>query len=167
VISGNNVNNNSGNGISLSYSINNTISGNTADNHGSRGISIRHSDENMITGNTANNNGVVGMRLSDSNENTISENNITNNGELGILLLESNNNLIIGNNLRYNKIPIDERDCFGNIYRNNIMDGNVYTPILDPIIIGLIFLITAFLAAVVFFMYKKKVKNKKIQEEKR
>ncbi|MHA2009722.1 MAG: right-handed parallel beta-helix repeat-containing protein [Candidatus Hodarchaeales archaeon] len=166
MISGNSVNNNSGTGIALSYSINNTISGNTADNHGSTGISIRHSNETTISENTANNN-FFGIRLSDSNENMISKNNITNNVEIGIYLLESDNNRIIGNNLRYNKINIDENNCFGNIYRDNIVDRNPYSFILDPIIIGIIFSISVFLGAVVFFMYKKKVKNRAIQEEKR
>jgi parallel beta-helix repeat protein len=108
------------------------------------------------------------MQISESNENTIFHNIITNNVEIGIYLWKNNNNLITDNNLKYNKNTIKESNCFGNIYQNNIMDKNPYSLNFGPpITIGIICLITVYLISVVFSMYEKKVKNKKILDEKR
>ena len=184
MISGNTANNNNrSSGISILECDNTMISGNTANNNDrGSGIRVYECDNTFISENSANNNeqGIVlylingntishnnityntqyGIQLVDSDGNTISHNNITYNGQYGLYLYESNNNLIIGNNLLFNEIPINERNCAGNNYQNNIIDESPFFPIfiVVPIFIGIIFLITT-----VVFIYKKRVTNKKQQ----
>ena len=156
-ISGNNVSYSYFSGIYLSDCNNTLISGNTANYiRLGDGIIVDMSNDTMISHNNITYNAHSGMALSNSNENTISHNNITYNALYGMILYESNNNLILGNNLLYNGDPINERNCAGNNYQNNIIDENLVFPVLIvvPIIIGIIFLSIA-----VVFIYKKKVTN--------
>ena len=154
IISGNTANNNEDAGIGLFYCTYAMISGNSAINNGYSGIRLSKSNENTISYNNITYNVLNGIDLYESNENTISHNNITYNALYGMILYESNNNLILGNNLLYNEIPINERNCAGNSYQNNIIDENAVFPVLIvvPIIIGIIFLSIA-----VVFIYKKRV----------
>jgi len=82
-------------GISLSLSKNNTISGNTI-NKNYHGIDLYYSNENIISGNTANYN------------------------ICGIFLDRSNYSIVSGNNLIGNDFCINETDCEGNVFENNI-----------------------------------------------
>ena len=145
-------------GMWLSKSNENTISQNNITYNKRYGMYLEENSNNLIIGNTENNN-YVGMWLSKSNENTVSHNNLSYNSLYGMYLEESNYNLIIGNILLYNnKNPINESNCAGNIYQNNIIDENPVFPIfiVVPIIIGIIVL-----SIVVVFIYKKRVTNKK------
>ena len=96
------------------------------------------------------------MILYQSNVNTISYNNITYNAQYGLNLHESNSNLILGNILLYNEIPINEYNCAGNNYQNNVLDENIVYPIL---ILAPIFIVLIVLSIVVVFIYKKKAIN--------
>jgi parallel beta-helix repeat protein len=93
----NNVSNNYGHGIRLTYSNNNTISGNNLSNNDD-GICLDSSSNNTITCNTASNNDWCGICLSGySSNNTITGNTASNNDWCGIYLYNSSNNNITGN----------------------------------------------------------------------
>ena len=105
IITGNNVSNNNGVGISLSSSSNNnTITGNKVCNNDDDGIYLSFfSNNNTITGNNvSSNNNWDGICLGDSSNNIITGNNVTNNNGEGISLYYSSNNTITGNNANNN-----------------------------------------------------------------
>ena len=103
-ITGNNVSNNSEDGIHLFFSSNNIITGNNASNNNRDGIDLDYSNNNTITGNNVSNNNVKGLELYDScNNNKITGNKVCNNNVKGICLSFScNNNTITGNNVSNN-----------------------------------------------------------------
>ncbi len=98
-VTGNNVDQNSYEGIYLQDSNNNTISGNTANNDASVGIDIQGSCNNTITGNTANDStGGDGITIGTSSDNnTFIGNILCNNNRYGIELSKSNDSNVTGN----------------------------------------------------------------------
>ena len=123
-------NNNKYYGICLDSSNDNTITENTCNNN-SDGIRLySSSNNNTITGNTCNNNNVNGIRLYSSSNNTITGNTCNNNNNNnGIYLYESsNNNTVTGNTCNNNSIGIDlysssDNTVTGNTCNNNNIDG--------------------------------------------
>ncbi|MFX0000846.1 MAG: nitrous oxide reductase family maturation protein NosD, partial [Candidatus Hermodarchaeota archaeon] len=112
-------------GIWLEDSNNNTISGNTVNNNGDEGISLYFNNNyNTISGNTANNNRGAGILLEyDNNNNTISGN-TANNNTIGIGLLFSNNNNISGNTANFNSgAGITVSSCNNSTVSENLIIG--------------------------------------------
>ena len=104
-ISGNNITNNSEDGIWLGGfggSSSNTISGNNITANIGDGIWLSESSSNTISGNTITGNNYRGIRLAWSSNNTISKNNITNNDDDGIILNETFNSTVSGNTVTGN-----------------------------------------------------------------
>jgi len=106
IVSGNNITDNGGYGLSggdgiyLYYSSGNIISeNNMTDNHG--GIEVTSALNNVISGNNIRNNR-HGISLADSSGNIISENDLTRNYYGGIHLAFSLNNVISGNTIERN-----------------------------------------------------------------
>ncbi|NQE53040.1 Cell surface glycoprotein [ANME-1 cluster archaeon GoMg3.2] len=121
-IRSNNVSNNSGSGISLSFSSNNnTITGNNASNN-RKGIYLSSSCSNTITSNTARNN-FVGIYLKESCNNNITGNNVSNNDD-GIDLFFSSNNNVAGNNVRSNEWGIAVFCSSNNTITGNNVSSN-------------------------------------------
>ncbi|MBA2846290.1 parallel beta-helix repeat protein [Methanococcus maripaludis] len=144
-ITGNNATSNV-NGISLKFSLNNTIIGNTIDLNSNSGISLTYSSNyNTITGNnaTSNSNGIylksssntitnntadsnsIGIYLDSSLNNTITGNNATSNSGDGIYLCSSSNyNTITNNTADSNVIGISLTSSSNNSITNNTADLN-------------------------------------------
>jgi len=116
-VSGNTATKNRVHGIHLSSSNNNTVSGNIANNNNFYGILIYSGSDNMISGNTAYNN-VEGISVGNSDNNIISGNTAYNNRD-GIYLWDSDNNNISGNTLIGNNECIVEENCQGNTFSDN------------------------------------------------
>ncbi|MCH8908493.1 MAG: right-handed parallel beta-helix repeat-containing protein, partial [Candidatus Heimdallarchaeota archaeon] len=62
-VSGNDLSDNSGDGLALEFSSNNTITGNTADSNGFTGVFFMNSDDNDIIGNEFSSNGATALQL--------------------------------------------------------------------------------------------------------
>ncbi|MFA5363596.1 MAG: NosD domain-containing protein [Candidatus Bathyarchaeia archaeon] len=149
-ITGCNITNNDGNGISLSKSCNNSVSLNTIANNGKYGIYIDNSEnndifENTITSNfkgieaynSGSNNRFVKNTITQNteygisfnwsqNQNYISENYIAQNGK-GMILKESSSNTIVGNTIKENNgwaLQI-EGGADNIIYHNHFVNNNV------------------------------------------
>ncbi len=120
-ITGNNVSNNSEDGIHLFFSSNNIITGNNLSNN-YYGIYLYSSSNNTITGNNASNNWDNGICLSRSSNNTITGNNVSNNNVKGLELYDScNNNKITGNKVSNNNV---KGICLSFSCNNNTITGN-------------------------------------------
>jgi parallel beta-helix repeat protein len=126
VISGNNIRNNSWDGLLLHYSSSNIISGNNITNNNGCGVWLwTECNGNTVSRNNITNN-FNGLEVSDSsNNNTISTNNITANRGSGIEILISHGNNIHKNNIinnTYQGIEIyssSKNTIFGNNIINN------------------------------------------------
>ncbi len=85
------------NGISLSYSNNNSLSGNTISYNSYSGIQMSSSNNNTVSGNTINHNVYNGILLQSSINNTISENFLSYNGIDIRFFFSSTSNTLSGN----------------------------------------------------------------------
>jgi len=130
-ISGNNITENEwndepgwGDGISLSFSSNNTIVGNRIAANDDNGIVLGHnSNYNHISSNNVTNNR-HGVWLGSSSNNTIFGNTITANNDNGFRLALSSNNYICDNNITHNSYGISlSSSSANNFYHNNLI-GN-------------------------------------------
>ena len=102
IISGNDIENNSGDGICLVLSSNrNNITGNSVQNNTRTGIYCSSSN-NSLDGNNVEGNGYSGVSLHSSCNNTMSNNNITDNHDGIYIWSSSSNNTISGNNVTMN-----------------------------------------------------------------
>ena len=118
-ITGNNVSNNNGVGISLYDSSNNTITGNNVSNNNGVGIGLYYSSNNTITGNNVSNNR-GGITLGSSSNNTITGNN-ANNNDVGIYLWDSRNNTITNNTFVNDGLFVE--DSYQNTVQDNTVNG--------------------------------------------
>lgn len=119
-VAGNNASFNHGHGILLDYSDYNIVTNNTATNNYYNGINVRISaDGNTLSGNMATNNRFSGISVSGVN-NTLIKNTATNNKSCGIKLSDSSTRV----GLRYNNMT-------GNVYNLAIM-GDLATHDVDP-----------------------------------
>jgi len=120
-----NVKLNTGNGIYLYSSTDNTLTGNTAVNNSDDGIVLySSSNNNILTGNTAANNSNYGMVISSSSNNNILTGNTVSNNSNGILLYSSNDNTLTGNTVANNTsgiiLPYSHYNTLtGNTFVNN------------------------------------------------
>ena len=121
-ITGNNVCNNSEDGIYLWFSSNNTITGNNVCNNDDSISLDNSSNNNTITGNNVCNNRHGIDLFFSSNNNTITGNNVCNNNVYGIFLYYSNNNTITGNNVCNNNWD----GIFLSLSSNNTITGNTF-----------------------------------------
>ena len=168
-ISGNTVFNSS-HGIYLAFDIYNKVLGNDVHHNSEDGIFIRGVNC-IISGNNASYNAVNGIFLVgwwswESGANNTISGNIANYNQVGIRLEGTNNNIISGNTLIGNDICILERDCEGNVFKDN--EGCRYPEITEPpleyfSIVLIIFI--PILGVSVFMIYKNGKKFKKPQED--
>jgi parallel beta-helix repeat protein len=125
LISGNDIENNSGDGICLLLSSNgNNITGNSVQNNTRTGIYCSSSNNNL-DGNNVEGNGYNGVSLHSSDNNIISDNNITDNHD-GIYIWSSScNNTISGNNVTVNNYHGVWLDSSSNnsLLRNSVTDN--------------------------------------------
>jgi len=133
-------------GILLTNVSNSQLINNNSTSH-YRGISLSLSKNNTISGNTINNN-YLGIDLHYSNENTISGN-TANYNIYGIFLDRSNYSIVSGNNLIGNDFCINETDCEGNFFENNICR-------MEPQISGYnLFFLFGFITGIIILIRKK------------
>ena len=131
-ISGNNITNNSANGIVYLFSNYNSISGNHITNNGGDGIWFFDVHGSSISGNNITNNR-SGIRLDKSLYNSISGNNVTAN-IVGISICESRNTNICGNNIVNNEYGVWVVVSPTTIYHNNFINNTnqVFTWWMTP-----------------------------------
>ena len=127
MISGNDIENNSGDGIYLLlFSDRNNITGNSVHNNTRTGIYCSSSDNNL-DGNNVEGNGYSGVSIHSSFNNTMSSNNITGNHDGIYIWSSSSNNTICGNNVtmnNYHGIWLDS--SFNNsLLSNSVTDNGV------------------------------------------
>jgi len=112
-------------GISLSNSFGNSIIGNNITENSYNGIYAYQSNNNIIVENNITNNG-SSIHFYQSNDNSISENNITENKLNGIFLDQSYGNVLTENNITNNRSGIYLDFSSNNVLRNNLMVNNKY-----------------------------------------
>ncbi len=154
-------------GIGIISSENNIITGNIINGNGRAGISLVDSHENTISRNTANSNQYGIWLRWDNSYNVVSENVISGNSHHGIFLTDqSNHNSITGNGLSGNGICIEEVNCFGNLYWNNVVCTYIGAPYFEILIYGCI--IVGIIIVVVFLEIKrrKSFKNRTLNPQK-
>ena len=127
MISGNDIENNSGDGIYLLlFSDRNNITGNSVHNNTRTGIYCSSSDNNL-DGNNVEGNGYSGVSIHSSFNNTVSNNNITDNHDGIYIWSSSSDNTICGNNVtmnNYHGIWLDS--SFNNsLLSNSVTDNGV------------------------------------------
>jgi parallel beta-helix repeat protein len=99
--SDNQIQNNTGSGISFGSGSYNTVSGNTIVGNSGNGVDMTVSGHNNVTGNTVKSNTGQGLRAQSSGDNNFSANTISLNGE-GVRTQSASNNNISANNIEGN-----------------------------------------------------------------
>ena len=133
IVGHNTVNFNTGDGMCLTNSKNNTLIENIAlNNHD--GIRLSQSSNNTLIGNVASNNCTIndeGITLEDSDNNTLTANTVELNWD-GIYMPSSSNNIISGNNVKNNRFGIDlvwysnNNSIYNNSFTNNTAQVSSY-----------------------------------------
>ncbi len=116
--------NNCSEGISLGFSINNTLRNNIFSWNKENGIRLYHSNNNTINSNTASSNNMDGIYLESSNGNIFDINIISTNKRDGVNLYYSNSNIMIGNTVSSNRFGIYIYNSNDNTINNNIASEN-------------------------------------------
>jgi parallel beta-helix repeat protein len=122
----NNTVKNSGDGIFLFASSNNTVVDNNASFNNNFGVFLEYSDSNMIINNTATHNN-DGIELWSSNKNFLAMNLASNNNHSGIVTMDAVGTTLVGNVATYNRLSGISLDSSRNsTLRNNNMSDNKY-----------------------------------------
>jgi len=132
IIHKNNISNNGGYGMLISYySDNNTITDNFINDNGNNGLNL-NSNNNTISKNEIKNNGGDGIDLINTINNTIIANMINNNDDYGIKFSSSNYTSVYGNILNDNGInSYFEDNCHNNSFLWNVYDYTISPFIID------------------------------------
>ena len=122
-ISGNNVIQNSGNGVSLEDTYDQVLENNTVSSNGKEGINLARSNNNNLKNNIVSYSGNNGIRMESSSENTVwnnevSGNNTTDNNH-GIFLYESRDSYVQDNTVSECEYGIALRGAVNNSVKNN------------------------------------------------